>query len=383
MRLADFITDNLAIILRDWDTFARSNEPAALSMDGEALRNHASQMLLAIASDLNTFQSREQGVEKSQARGPVADDESAASIHGETRLISGFTIGQLLAEYRALRSSVLRLWTDHGGQAGLPTDGEDVMRFNEAIDQAVAESVDRYSTMINHSQHLFLAILGHDLRNPLNTTVVASSYLMRAPGLDAAHAQVASSIHRSGLRMGRLIDDLIDYTRSHLGSALPMSLSKTNMGLICRATVEEMRLAHPERAIELEQAGDLDGVWDECRIAQVLSNLLGNALQHGEVQEPIRLQIESGGDDIHMRIHNTGKAINANALPMIFDPLVRFSDPDARRPGNETSLGIGLYIARAIVEAHGGDIDVTSASHSGTTFSVRIPRVPPRTAPYA
>lgn len=376
MRLADFIRDHLDSILLEWDTFARSNKPAALSMDAKALRNHAAQMLKEIARDLGTAQSREQQVDKAQARGPLAEDDSPASIHGASRLVSGFTIGQVLAEYRALRSSVLRLWADHG-QSGLATDADDTQRFNEAIDQALAESVARYSAMINHSQHLFLAILGHDLRNPLNTTVVASSYLMCAPGLDHGHAQVAARIHRSGLRMGRLIDDLIDYTRTHLGSALPMTLSKANIGLVCRGAVEELRISNPERAIHFDPGADLDGIWDEGRIAQVFSNLLGNALQHGSARRPITMQVESGGSDVLVRIHNEGKPIDPASVPAIFDPLVRFANPGTQTGASESSLGIGLYIARVIVEAHGGDIAVTSDAEHGTTFSVRLPRIPP------
>ena len=375
MRLADFINEHSDTILRAWDAFAKSNEPAALLMDSKALRNHAAQMLGAIAADMATVQTRAQAQEKSMARGPAADAHSAAASHGAARLISGFSIGQVLAEYRALRASVLRLWADHG-QSGLPTDADDVMRFNEAIDQALAESVARYSAMINHSQHLFLAILGHDLRNPLNTTVVASSYLMRAPTLDLTHAAVAARIHRSGLRMGRLVDDLIDYTRTHLGSALPMVLTKANMGLICRATVEEHRLAHPEQTIRFETGSDLDGIWDEARMAQVCSNLLGNALQYGATGCPITVQVESGGNNVFIRIHNQGKPIAPGAMAMIFDPLVRFADPQAQASGASHSLGIGLYIARVIVQAHGGQIDVVSDAKHGTTFSVRLPRAP-------
>ena len=375
MRLANFISDYREAILEDWDAFARSNEPVSLAMDGLALRDHAAHMLADIGAELCQ--------QAGQKLTPPDDPgDSAASTHGAARLVSGFTIDQLLAEYRALRASVLRLWSEQGRQ-GMPTnlDLDDIMRFNAAVDQALSEAVARYSTMINHSQHLFLAILGHDLRNPLSTTVVASNFLMRAPNLDPAHAAVVARIHRSGLRMGRLVDDLIDYTRTHLGSALPMSLSKANMGMICRGTVEESRLANPERAIHFEPGSDLDGIWDEGRIAQVFSNLLGNALQHGSESEPIRMRVDSGGSDVVVRIHNQGKAIAAEAIPFIFDPLVRLAKPDAQQHGAENSLGIGLYIARVIVEAHGGAIDATSSAEHGTTFSVRIPRIPPPHAP--
>jgi signal transduction histidine kinase len=363
-------------ILVEWDAFAGTNVPASLTMDGRALRNHAAQILAAIAKDLGTSQTRQQEMDKSMARGPAAHGASAASTHGAARLVAGFTIEQLLAEYRALRASVLRLWLDRG-VTDVASRVDDILRFNEAVDQAVAESVARYSSMINHSQHLFLAILGHDLRNPLNTTVMAASFLMRAPKLDPAYTQAAARIHRSGLRMGRLVDDLIDYTRSHLGSALPMHLTKANMGLICRSVVEELRLAHPERAIHFDTGTDLDGVWDESRVAQVFSNLLGNALQHGDDAQPISMRVESGGNDVIVRIHNAGKAIDPDAIATIFDPLVRLADGAVQPHNGEHSLGIGLYIARAIVEAHGGSIEVTSDAEHGTTFSARIPRVLP------
>lgn len=373
MRLAQFISRHQHAILEEWDAFAKTNEPAALAMDGAALRDHAAQILAAIALDLDT----PQAVRKSHAG--AADADSAAAIHGAARLVSGFTIDQVLADYRALRASVLRLWSGHERQA-LATDIDDITRFNEAIDQALAESVARYSAMIHDAQHLFLAILGHDLRNPLNTTVMASNYLLRAPGLAPAHAGVVGHIHRSGMRMGRLVDDLIDFTRTHLGATLPMALSKANMGMICRAAVEEMRLSNPERAIHFEPGTDLDGVWDEGRVEQVVSNLLDNAMQHGSLEDPVTMRVESGGSEIVVRIHNKGRAITPAALATLFDPLVRFAHPDAQPDGAQPSLGIGLYIARMIVEAHGGAIDVVSDAAHGTTFSVRLPRIPARRA---
>ena len=154
MRLADFISDYREAILEDWDAFARSNEPASLAMDGLALRDHAAHMLADIGAEL--------GQQAGQKLTPPDDPgDSAASTHGAARLVSGFTIDQLLAEYRALRASVLRLWSEQGRQ-GLPTDLDldDIMRFNATVDQALSEAVARYSTRINHSQHLFLAILG-------------------------------------------------------------------------------------------------------------------------------------------------------------------------------------------------------------------------------
>lgn len=374
MRLADFILQHMDAILGEWDVFARSHEPAASGMDHEALRNHAAQMLKAFAKDLATEQSRTESVDKSQARGPASVEDSAATTHGEARLLSGFTIEQLLSEYRALRSSVLRRWRECD-QRGAATDVDDIMRFNEAIDQAVAESVARYSRMINHSQHLFLAILGHDLRNPLSTTVIASSVLMHTSGLDPRHAEVAAKIHRSGLRMSKLVEDLIDYTRTHLGTSLPMAVKEANMADIANAAADELRMAYPDRIIDVRCRGNPHGVWDEGRIAQVCSNLLGNATQHGKPDAPITVTIEAFDAKVQVDVHNDGDPIDPEAIDTIFDPLIRMGAAYNGPTGHDTSLGIGLYIARAIVEAHGGEITATSDAEQGTTFRFTLPSV--------
>jgi signal transduction histidine kinase len=376
MRLADFILQYEQAILEEWDEFARTNEPAASGMDAKALRNHAAQMLDAIARDIAQAQSREQAHAKSQARGANTDEDSAASVHGEARLLSGFTIDQLLSEYRALRASVLRLWADNA-QMGLASDVGDIVRFNEAVDQAIAESVARYSRMINHSQHLFLAILGHDLRNPLNTTVVASQLLIKSPSLAPEQAGIAAKIHRSGLRMSKLVDDLIDYTRTHLGASLPMVHGHADLGAIVQGVADELRITRPERPIEVAVNGHTRGQWDEGRIAQVCSNLLGNALQHSPATSPVSVRVHGDAARVEVAVHNLGNPIAPEAVGMIFDPLVRIGGRKTHVDGADTSLGIGLYIAKTIVEAHGGAIGASSSREHGTTFTFSLPTSPP------
>lgn len=381
MRLSEFISQNRSSILAEWELFARSNEPAASNMDTRALRDHAAQMLQAFALDLATSQTARQAHDKAQARAPLPSEETAATIHGEARLLSGFTIDQLIAEYRALRASVLRLWINHEQATGandvdgtnVGTNVTDIMRFNEAVDQAVAESVSRFSRMVNHSQNLFLAILGHDLRNPLNTTVVASRVLMEAPSIDPAHGEMAAKIHRSGQRMSKLVDDLIDYTRTHLGSSLPMAVKETDLAALANATADELRMVQPGRIISVEAQGAVLGHWDEGRMAQVFSNLIGNALQHSNTETPITVRVAAREAQAHVSVHNFGEPIDPQSIGMIFDPLVRLG-ANPHQPGNpDTSLGIGLYIARAIVEAHGGAIAASSQADAGTTFYFTLP----------
>jgi signal transduction histidine kinase len=376
IRLSDFIVENMESILQAWEDFARTIEPPALTMDDEELRDHARQMLVAIAGDLNTPQSSEQQSDKAQGKAPRRDkSDTAAETHAEARLLSGYTVVQLVSEYRALRSSVLSLWSA-ASKTGRTTDMDDVTRFNEAVDQALTESVARYEHMVKQSQNMFLAILGHDLRNPLGTVVTGASFIMQAVDIPAKYILVATRMFNSGQRMNKLIGDLIDYTRTHLGAGLPIRRKPGNLAWLCTHAVNEVRTWHPERIIELVAPESMEVVVDEDRVAQVLSNLIGNAVQHGNGDVPVTVTLTTQGEDALISVHNLGPAIEPKKLAGIFEPLVRLSRNDASDYTERTSLGIGLFIAREIVLAHGGEITVESSEAAGTTFTVRLPRLP-------
>ena len=361
-------------ILQAWEAFASTVVPPALMMDSNALRNHARYMLEAIALDLSRDQTEAQQFIKSTGAGPRKAGATAAETHASERLLSGFSIEQLFSEYRALRASVLSLWSKES-KTELDTDPEDMMRFNEAIDQAVAESVGRYAEMVARSQNLFLAILGHDLRNPLATTIMASSFIMQSPEAEGKLITAASRIYSASNRMNKLVNDLIDYTRTHLGSKLPILVKEIDMHALARDTVAEHEIAHPERMFRLEADGSCKGQWDDNRIAQVLSNLLGNAVQYGSTDMPITVRLRAEEEEVHLTVENHGAVIEPQTMTSLFEPLVRFA-----RAGDEPqgrSLGIGLYIAREIVYAHGGEIRVTSSEAEGTVFAMTLPRTPP------
>lgn len=215
-RLADFIRSDMEPILQAWANFARTIEPPALTMSDVDLRDHAHQMLLAFADDLDTPQSGAECSAKSMGLGKRGEDDTAAEIHAEARLLSGYTVVQLVSEYRALRSSVLTLWSNDVN-VDAPRSMADMTRFNEAVDQALAESVARYQHLVKQSQNMFLAILGHDLRNPLGTLVTGSSVIMQALDVPPRYVLIATRMFSSARRMSRLINDLIDFTRTHLG----------------------------------------------------------------------------------------------------------------------------------------------------------------------
>ena len=373
IRLSDFILQYMPKIMQEWEDFARSIAPPEAHMATIALRDDAESMLRAVALDLAEPQTDAEQIEKSKGRAKPSATETAAQTHAGERLRSGFTIDQLVAEFRALRASVLKLWAAQSEQIRL-TDIQDITRFNEAIDQALAESIARYTEMADHSHNLFLAILGHDLRNPLGATLTASRYLMAAPNLASEHAQAAKRILHSGQRMAKLVDDLIDFSRTHLGPGIPLAPREVNIEEVVLRTVEELRTVHRNRQIALTGEGQLDGYWDESRIAQVFSNLISNALQYGDKAAPVTVNLRAENGYVVADISNFGNPIAAEQLPMIFDPLVRFADTDASNQTQKNNLGIGLYIAREVVRAHAGTIAVQSSEQDGTTFCVRLPQ---------
>lgn len=373
LRLSDFIRSRMELILQAWEQFARTITPPALTMDSKALRNHASFMLRAIADDLDRDQTEAEGIRKAEGRAPRAADDTAAETHAIARLLSGFNVEQLVSEYRALRSSVLRLWAREWRE-GYETNVDDITRFNEAIDQALAESLTRYTQLYEQSRNLFLAILGHDLRNPLGATIQGAQILLLAEDIDDQHRKIAARIYNSGHRMSKLVSDLLDYTRTHLGAGLPLDLKSANMGEIVRRVIDEIGSAHPDREIALQSSGRLDGQWDAGRIAQALSNLLGNAIQHGLPAERIVIAIESDDEEVVVSVNNRGPVIAQEKLHAIFEPLVRLVGSDGARGDRPGSMGLGLYIVREVAIAHGGSAAVSSSLAGGTTFTLRLPR---------
>jgi signal transduction histidine kinase len=371
-RLSNFIRDNMESILQEWENFARTIVPAALTMDDEALRDHARQMLTTIAADLETEQSDSQRITKSQGLATRDRADTPAETHAETRLHSGYSVVQLVSEYRALRASVLAFWAEKVGDP-MATDLRDITRFNEAVDQALAESVARYQELVKQSQNMFLAILGHDLRNPLGTMVTGSNCIMQADEIPPRYILMATRMFTSAKRMSSLINDLIDFTRTHLGPGIPLRVRQGDLVGVCQQVVDEMRTFHPERSIELSAPAELNAFFDDGRIAQMLSNFLGNAIQYGTVDAPVTIHLSGSEEQVELAINNHGPAIPIEKISSIFDPMVRLAASSNSDYTERTSLGIGLFIAREIVHAHGGQVTVTSDAEDGTTFTVGMP----------
>lgn len=374
MRLADFIEKNTEAILTEWVAFASASGPAGEAMDLTALRDHAVEMLNIIVKDLRTPQTKSEQKEKAEGKsdtGPETAD-TPAEVHGAGRAASGFTLGEMVSEYRALRASVVRLWVKTCGTLS-GDDLEDLMRFNEAIDQSTAESITRFTQDLDQSKEMFLAILGHDLRTPLGAVIMSSQFMLDKGNLPEADRALTERILRSGRRMNQMIGDLLDFTRSRLGGGIPIVRQPMDLAKAGREAVDEIAGAQPDSKLTFTSVGDAHGDWDPARLGQVLTNLLANAVQHGKTGTDIVVTVDAKGDDVVLRVHNSGPPIPKSVVKGLFNPLKLTKPGDAAAHGS-SSLGLGLYIAERIVTAHGGSIQVESSADAGTSFTVRLPR---------
>src|SRR5688572_25153229 len=233
--LADFIEHHGETIIEHAIAFAKSVDVGS-PLDDVALRDHLPEIIEAIVADLRTPQTRAEEIEKSAGRAvaPGGRPRSAAATHALHRAHSGYTISNLVSEYRALRASVLRLWADAADLKAVP---EDITRFNEAIDEAIAESVAHYANEVERWRNIFLGVLGHDLRSPLSAIVMTSELIARM-AVDAPIADAAQRLIRSGARMRELLDNLLVYNRAQLGIGFEIQKADVDLVEACREEIE-------------------------------------------------------------------------------------------------------------------------------------------------
>lgn len=369
MRLADFIEQHAETILAGAAAFAETQAPAGVALSAKELRNHLPQILKAVVRDLRSEQTAAEQHAKSEGRAPVeTGPESAASFHGRTRAVAGFGLNQMVAEYRALRAAVLRLWAE---QQTLSTESvNDVIRFNEAIDQAVAESLAEYSAKVESWRQIFLGALGHDLRGPL-TAIVLTADTLSEKTRGTPYARYAERITHGGARMTELLDDLLEYSKSKLGAGMVIHRAVCDLGEVLGEEVELLRAALPQTSIRFEATGPTHGHFDASRLREAVHNLVTNAAKYGEAGEDVVVAVTSEAAQVLVTVANAGAPLSDDALHAMFDPLRRGAR--SASTGEHVSLGLGLFLVREIASAHGGSVTAGSAGGM-TTFSIALPR---------
>ncbi len=216
-----------------------------------------------------------------------------------------------------------------------------------------------------------LAIVGHDLRDPLNVILMSAELLAGAP--EASVRKTAGRLSAAGGRMRSILDELFDLARARLGGGIPLTRAPVDLAAIAHKAVAEALATHPEREIDLRTEGDVQGHWDGGRLERVFANLIGNAVTHGAAGEHITVQLRGAADEVAVSVHNGGH-VPLDILPNLFEP---FHARKGMRPRGQ-GLGLGLYIAQQIVIGHGGSIEVRSTAAEGTTFRFTLPKAEPK-----
>lgn len=346
------LRDRKAEIATVWDSLIRVEVPELATLGRHELLDHLPEFLDGLADWVDG--------DTKAARAKFA---TLSEGHAVQRFQRDIDLATLTREYALLRSTIIRdLMSIPSSQLML----EQLARVNEGLDEAIHGAVRRYAHLRDQIRDRFIGILAHDLRNPLNGIAMASVHLPTASKEDLE--KLAETMRRSAIRMSRMIADVIDMVRGQLGGSLPVIPAPANLGEIARDAISELQLAHPNRSISLRLQGDLHARVDHDRVVQLISNLVGNAIQHGE--DPITVTVSEAPDkrSLVLAVHNRGPAIPTEKLSKLFDPL-RLEDTDTR-----AGLGLGLYIVRQIALAHSARCDVTSNAEDGTTFTVTWPR---------
>jgi signal transduction histidine kinase len=368
-KLSTFIRDNAEEILSEWETFARSLAGGD-SMDIAQLRDHAREMLDGIARDLDTPQTPQQHAEEAKGQTDTGDESAtAAQSHGAGRAEQGFSVAQMVAEFRALRATVIRLWTRQMHEL-VAADMEEMAKFHEAIDQAIAESITRYTRELSRSKDRFLGILGHDLRTPLSSIAMSASFLLETVELREPVLARVTSMANSAKRMNQMVADLLDFARTQFGGDMRIVRAEMDARTMIEDVISEMATSHPNSDMHVDASGDLRGEWDANRLAQALTNLIANGVQHGSPESPINISAHGTPEEVVISVRNQGPVIPTTRLREIF--AASQDKPDS--PRGSDHLGLGLYIVDRIVRAHGGTIDAASSAERGTTFTVCLPR---------
>ena len=371
MRLIQFIKENKNKIADEWVEYAKQNIEATREKNLAEVKDHIIEMLESIIKNMEVEESNSEQEAKSKGNKNSKDlHETAAKAHGAQRVKMGFSTVELSSEFRALRASVLRLWEKWDSKKE-KTELYDIIRFNEAIDEAWMHSLEKFDNVVDESKNWYLSVLGHDLRSPLAAILGGQQVLALSDQLTEKDKRILRRTEASAKSMKELIDNLLELTNVQFGKGLGITRTSVDLSRQGEETIQEFQLAYPESEFIFKSPGPVQGEWDSLRLKQALTNLIANALKHGKAGGPVTLQIGTEGKNAFFAVHNEGNTIPKNEQKLIFqDRYLRYS----QRTGNESSFGLGLFIVREIVKEHNGKIDLESTPKKGTTFTVFLPR---------
>jgi PAS domain S-box-containing protein len=318
------------------------------------------------------------------AEGPLDYSAILSRVHPEDRervhlltrvaMVPGGT-GGLTVEYRVTPSEGgAPRWLSSQGQVHFDGSGRPTRFLGTAMDISARKALEAETQARADFEQQLIGIVSHDLRNPLSAILLGTHALLGQEGLGERQRKSVVRIQSSAQRAVRLVKDLLDFTQARLGGGLRLERQPLELTRIVVQMVLEVEAAHPERTIEVRPEGDTQGEWDGDRIAQVVTNLVTNALKYSPADSRVRVEARGVDGWVFLAVHNTGTPIPADKLPLLFQPMRRATN-EVDKAGR--SVGLGLYIVDHIARAHGGSVEVASTELAGTTFTVRLPRSAP------
>jgi signal transduction histidine kinase len=372
--LATFLSEHKDLLIQRWSRRVQ-RDPAIREGDqlaGREIRDHVPRLIERLCASLH------RGVTHGELRGRRIGRCSYAKDYAHLRIEKRRSLVEVLRELSHFRM----LLVESCSQEGIPLQGEEAKLIHAVLDESMStvavEMVDAAEGELRRAVEFrdrFMGVLGHDLRTPLSCVAFTAESLLQRPDTPKSYQKALHRIGSSAERMSRMINDLLDLTRVHGSGGIPITPQPIDLHSICRQMVDELEVSHPDRTILFDAQGDGRGVWDSDRLAQVVSNLVKNALDYSSPDTPIQVTVAEQGSFVVLEVTNLGTPIPREDMAVIFDPFRRGSrGPEhGRRP---PGLGLGLFITQQIVKAHGGDITVRSSLDHGTTFTVQLPRSP-------
>jgi signal transduction histidine kinase len=368
MRLHDFLRTRVDTLLSAWEHEFSRDDAAGHPMERRALRHLTKEIVLGIASELETGHAAQVSIVVQAAK----VEATPASSHGGQRLAIGYTLQQLLAEYHLLRQVVTREWVKVR-DVWRAQEIVDMANFNAALDRALGLSTSAYVAGLDYSRDLFIGVLGHDLRGPINAALLNIHLIDHDPNLGVLARTALERTERSVNRMNDMVAELLDFTSGRFGLQRHLALSDVSLSRICEEVIDELRMLHPGRQIDATLDPDTMGRWDAHRLRQAVSNLLRNAIEHGTATLPISVATRGDSSTVTVEVRNQGRPIHAGTLATVFNPFTQGTSGEADTQ-IQGSIGLGLFIVRDVVVMHEGTISVDSTAERGTVFRIDLPR---------
>ena len=363
MSLPHFIHESLEDILCEWESGCGSTPRGAA--EPAVRRAHFGKVLQAVAEEMKRIKA---------AADPAATIASPAAFErrpgGDAPSAPHSHASQLVDDYALLRASVVRLWRrEHPSPS--PDDLDDLVHFNEAMDRSLAELSATFSPSQSQPNALFLGVLNHELRTSVASILMSAQVLTHRSTPGTPESKAAQRILRSCEQVRQSLDALSDFTKVRLGAQLEIDRVRDDMGVLCRQALDAFARIDPERKIRLTSDGDLSGDWDVTRLREAVGGLIANAARFASRGSWVTIAVDGhAADEVKVTVHGDGTPIDVETLQTIFDPVARVESENATYAG----LGLGLFIVRKVVDAHGGHVSVEASAQDGTTFTMVMPR---------